>query len=190
MMRILGTAPRRLGFIVAALAIVLDQASKAFLLFAGPQFANCAPCRTGSGVCHICEPIALLPVLNLTMVWNRGVSFGLFPADSLGGRLFLIVFSLLVVVGLTVWLWRARGVLVPLGIGLVIGGALGNVIDRARFGAVADFFHFHAFGYDWYVFNVADAAIVVGVAVLIYESVFGERSGQQAQARGSSDYGK
>ncbi len=176
--------PNVLGLIVALVAIAVDQAVKAYFLFAGPYFAACAPCRVATEACHICDPIRMLPVLNLTMVWNQGVSFGLFPADSAAGLWFLIGFSLVVVAGLSVWLWQARDRLVALGIGLVIGGALGNVVDRVRFGAVADFFHFHAFGYDWYVFNVADAAIVVGVAFLLYESIFGERRGVETQARG------
>lgn len=175
---------RALGFVTALLAIVIDQAVKAYFLFGAPGFATCAPCRMAFERCHICDPIVVLPFLNLTMVWNRGVSFGLFPADSAAGRWFLITFSVVVVAGLAVWLWQTRERLVGIGIGLVIGGALGNVVDRVRFGAVADFFHFHAFGYDWYVFNVADAAIVVGVAVLVYESVFGERRGAETQAKG------
>lgn len=152
---------RALGLWVAGLAFVLDQAVKLILL-EGFDFKSMAP--------H--EGFRVTPFFNLVMVWNPGVSFGLFPAQSLFGRLFLLGFSAAVVAFLVWWLWRTVDRLLALGIGLVVGGALGNMVDRVRFGAVADFFHFHAFGYDWYVFNVADAAIVVGVGLLIYESLF------------------
>jgi signal peptidase II len=172
-------SPRALGVLVAILAFLLDQGVKTlFLQRFG--FAHMAPD----------EAIAVGPFFNLVMVWNKGVSFGLFPADSAAGRLFLIGFSVLVVGALGYWLSQAKDRLTAIGIGLVIGGALGNVLDRFRFGAVADFFHLHAFGYDWYVFNVADAGIVAGVILLLYESVLGQgqlRSGPRPAATGSPD---
>jgi signal peptidase II len=166
-------APRRLGLLVAVLAFILDQGQK-LLFLKGLGFAHMAPNET----------IEVLPFFNLVMVWNNGVSFGLFPADSEAGRLFLIGFSVAVVLALAFWLSQTRDRLTAIGIGLVIGGALGNVLDRLRFGAVADFFHLHAFGYDWYVFNVADAGIVAGVGLLLYESLIGQ--GQQARGTGST----
>jgi signal peptidase II len=151
--------PRRLGWLVALAAFLADQASKNLVLY-GLAFRALGPAAR----------IDVLPFMNLVMVWNRGVSYGLFQAGSAAGTLLLIVFSLIAVVLLSWWLSRAQRRTIALGLGLVIGGALGNVIDRALYGAVADFFHFYAFGHDWYVFNVADAAITVGVAVLLLDS--------------------
>lgn len=153
--------PRLLGFSVALATLAADQASKLLLLF-GFGFAEMLPG----------ERVVVLPFFNLVMVWNRGISFGLIPAEGLWGTVALGLFALAAVAALGWWLWRAEKPFVAIPIGLVIGGALGNLVDRVVYGAVADFFHFHAFGYDWYVFNVADAAITVGVAALLYDAVF------------------
>lgn len=130
--------------------------------------------------------VALLPVLNLTMVWNRGVTFGLL--NGLGGAAYLVlaVVALAVVAALGVWLWRAERVLVAVALGAVAGGAIGNAIDRMRFGAVVDFIHAHAFGWSWYVFNVADAAIVCGVAALILDGLRGRESASDLLAERQS----
>jgi signal peptidase II len=118
--------------------------------------------------------IVLLPVLNLTMVWNQGVTFGLLHGLGAWGHILLAGVALAVVVALGVWLRRAESRLVAVAIGAIAGGAIGNVIDRLRFGAVVDFIHVHAAtpwgDVSWYVFNVADAAIVCGVAALIVDS--------------------
>ena len=118
--------------------------------------------------------MALLPVLNLTMVWNRGVTFGLL--NGLGGAAHwvLAVVAMVVVAALGVWLWRAEAAVGGGGARRGGGGAVGNVIDRIRFGAVVDFIHAHAFGWSWYVFNVADAAIVCGVAALMLDGLRGQ----------------
>ena len=159
--------PQRLGLMAAIGIFVLDQAVKLYFLF-GLGFAGMRPG----------EAIPVGPFFNLVMVWNKGVSFGLFAADSVAGRIFLLSFSALVVAGLIYWLLKTKELMSVIGIGFVIGGALGNMLDRLRYGAVADFFHLHAFGYDWYVFNIADAAIVAGVGLLLYESLLGrERPG-------------
>lgn len=160
--RLMRGDPRIPGAVTAVLAMVIDQLSKALLLY-GAGFIHFAPG----------DVIRVTPFLNLVMVWNRGVSFGLFQMDDATGRFLLLAFSGTVVVLLAFWLARAKNAALALGIGLVIGGAVGNMIDRIFLGAVADFFHLHAFGYDWYVFNVADAAIVFGVGVLMFESLFG-----------------
>ncbi len=152
--------PRDQGLMAAAAALVADQGSKLLLLYAF-GFAGMSP------FAHI----DILPFFNLVMVWNRGVSYGLFPASGPGGTALLVTFSLAAVGGLGFWLWRSGRRTLCVGLGLIIGGALGNLIDRLVYGAVADFFHFHAFGYDWYVFNVADAAIVVGVLALLYDAL-------------------
>src|SRR5690606_16310794 len=113
--------------------------------------------------------------LRLTMVWNRGVSFGLFRADQDLTRWLLTGFSLVVAVILTIWARRADRRLLAVALGLVIGGAIGNAIDRARFGAVADFIDVSQLYFPW-VFNVADSGITVGVALLLLDSLRRERS--------------
>src|SRR5476651_1478349 len=123
--------------------------------------------------------VVLLPVLNLTMVWNSGVTFGLLNGLGSWAHVVLAVVALTVVVALGFWLRRAESRLVAVAIGAVAGGAIGNVIDRVRFGAVIDFIHAHVdtpWGdFSWYVFNVADAAIVCGVAALILDSQLSKR---------------
>ena len=115
--------------------------------------------------------VRLLPVLNLTMVWNRGVTFGLLNSSGRWSAP-LLVLGALVIVATARRLAAAGGAaLVAVALGAIAGGAVGNVIDRLRFGAVVDFIHAHAFGWSWYVFNVADAAIVCGVAALIVDGM-------------------
>lgn len=121
--------------------------------------------------------LVVTPFFDLVMVWNRGISYGLFQQDSEAGRWALVVFTLAAIGLLTLWLATAVRRLTAGALGLVMGGAAGNLVDRLVHGAVADFFHLHAFGYSWYVFNVADATIVAGIAALLYESVFGRHSG-------------
>ena len=121
---------------------------------------------------------------DLVMAWNKGVSYGLFQAETTIGRVALILFALLVVGGLGLWLAKAQLKTTAVAIGLVIGGALGNVLDRFVYGAVADFFSFHAFGFYWYIFNVADIWIVMGVGLILLESVlpgvFGPANSEQS----------
>lgn len=143
----------RLGLAIAALTLVLDQASKLYLLF-----------RTELPISY---PWAITPFFDLTMVWNWGISYGLFQQHSEWGRWGLTAFKLGAAIFLTFWLRRATGRLEAAGIGLIIGGAIGNAIDRIVHGAVFDFAHFHIGSFSWYVFNVADAAIVVGVAAML-----------------------
>ena len=150
-----------------ALAILaLDQASKWWILWVYDL-----PNRLS---------VAILPNLNLTMVWNRGITFGLLRSDSDWGAALLALVALGVVVALAAWLLRAERLRVALALGAVAGGAVGNVIDRIRYGAVVDFIHAHAWGWSWYVFNVADAAIVCGVGVLLFDSLFAPRTGNPA----------
>jgi len=119
------------------------------------------------------ERIELTPFLDLILVWNKGVSYGLFQQHSLWGRAALGLFSLLAVIALTIWLARSRQTrFTAIAIGLVMGGALGNGLDRLIRPGVADFFSLHAFGYSWYIFNIADMAIVAGVAMLLYDALF------------------
>jgi signal peptidase II len=152
-------SPRDLGLAVAAAALLLDQGSKILMLY-------------GFGFIHMTTgSVPILPFFNLVMVWNPGVSYGLFKATGPGGTALLALFSLTAVALLGWWLWNSTRRALTIGLGLVIGGALGNLIDRLIYGKVADFFHFYARGYDWYVFNVADAAITFGVIALLYDAL-------------------
>ena len=152
------TFPRE-GAIVAAAALAADQIFKNVMLYGLDFKAK-----------DLFARIEVTSFFDLVMVWNRGVSYGLFQAGGLTGTIILSVFSLVAVAALSWWLRSADRRLLAWGLGLVIGGALGNVIDRILYGAVADFFYFHAFGRDWYVFNVADAAITVGVVALLVDA--------------------
>jgi signal peptidase II len=148
------------GLAAAAIALIADQGCKILMLY-GFGFVNMAPG----------DAIDILPFFNLVMVWNPGVSYGLFPAHWPLGAALLDIFSLAAVAALGYWLWNATRPALAVGLGLVIGGALGNLVDRLIYGKVADFFHFYAFHYDWYVFNLADCAITFGVAALLYDAL-------------------
>lgn len=109
---------------------------------------------------------------DLVMAWNQGVSYGLFEAQTATGVAVLAGFAIAVIIGLGLWLARVDHKVTALAIGLILGGALGNVYDRIFYGAVADFFSFHAFGFYWYIFNIADVWIALGVGLIILESVW------------------
>jgi signal peptidase II len=148
----------KLGLTAAAIALVLDQVSKfAFydLLVAKEQRA-----------------IEVLPFFNLVTVWNYGISFGMFNSGSASGSIIFVGLALAIVVALLVWLRNVTTPLVAAALGLVIGGAIGNVIDRLRFGAVFDFLDFHAAGWHWPAFNIADSAICIGVFLLCIDALF------------------
>lgn len=115
--------------------------------------------------------LVLLPVLNFVLVWNHGVTFGLFNGLGGFGIVLLAGVALAVVTALGVWLWNTERLITTLAIGAIAGGAIGNVLDRLRYGAVVDFIQAHIGAYSWYVFNVGDAAIVCGVGVLMAESL-------------------
>jgi signal peptidase II len=166
------TEPRlfRHGLIVAVLILVADQVSKWWVLKV--LFGLAEPITTASWA----PPIRITGFLDFAMVWNYGISFGLLAGDAPLVRWGLSAVAVAVVAGLLVWLARNDRGLVALGVGLIIGGAIGNVIDRLRFGAVADFLHFHAGEYSFWVFNLADSAISIGVMLLIADSLFGRRT--------------
>ena len=138
-------------------ALVADQASKYWILDIYDL-----PTR---------ESVALLPGLNLTMVWNHAITFGMLGGAGAAGRIIFSIAALLIVAGLGVWLARTTRRWVAVALGLIMGGAIGNVIDRLRFGAVVDFIHAHAYGHSWPVFNIADAMIDCGVAILIIDNM-------------------
>jgi signal peptidase II len=145
-----------LGFSAALITLILDQATKLYTLFVFDL-----PLK---------EPVVLTPFVNLIVVWNRGISYGLFQQDGDLGRWLLIGVSILASIGLSFWIRRTKAKLLALSLGLIVGGAMGNVIDRLAYGAVFDFIQFHIGDWSWYVFNVADAAIVAGVIGLLYDS--------------------
>ena len=152
----------RSGLVIAAITLVLDQLSKWWILYELDL-----PARRNVPLFEI-GPIGL----DLTMVWNRGVTFGLLSGDSEWNQIFLAGLAGVIALVLLRWLWKAENRLVAVALGLVIGGAIGNIIDRFRFGAVVDFVDAHGWGWHWYVFNVADAGIVVGVTLLLVDALF------------------
>ena len=113
--------------------------------------------------------IEVLPFFNWVMVWNEGISFGMFQN---GGTMFLIIATTIVSLLFAIWLSRTTGWLQSISLGMVIGGAMGNVIDRLHFGAVVDFLNFHVMGWHYPAFNVADSAITIGIALLVFDGVF------------------
>jgi signal peptidase II len=147
------------GFVlcVALICLLLDQGSKLWLLH-------------GFDLAHR-GPVPILPFLDIVLVWNRGISYGLFQQDGMMGRTILAAFTVAASIGLWVWSVRAERRFLSLALALVIGGALGNGIDRILYGAVVDFVHFHAGSFSWYVFNLADVWIVAGVIGLLYDGL-------------------
>lgn len=143
------------GLIIAVLALAADQLNKYWMI---------EIYRLGDR-----GRVAVTSYLDLVMLWNPGISFGQLPQDSDLGRYLLIGFSIAAAIGLTIYLAYAHSRLIAASIGLIIGGAIGNVIDRIVHGAVADFFSFHYAGYYWYVFNIADVAITLGVFGLLID---------------------
>ncbi len=150
------------GLAVAAASVALDQASKLWLLYAFDL-----PGRAR---------VSVTPFVDLVVTWNAGISYGLFQQQGLFGLWALLAFKVVAVVLLWVWLARASSRLTAAALGLIIGGALGNAIDRLHWPGVMDFVFFHidatSWSFHWYVFNVADVVIVAGVAALLYDSLW------------------
>jgi len=158
--------PLRAGIIAALVALALDQASKLWLLYVFDLGRR--------GV------VRVTPFFDLWLAWNVGISFGWFQNDSLIAQVILNLVKAAAVIALAVWMAWSRTMLATIALGLIIGGAIGNAIDRFAYGAVLDFalFHIEISGktYNWYVFNLADVAIVAGVAALLYDSLLGARA--------------
>jgi len=160
----------RLGLLIAAAAAALDQLGK----FAVLRYFGEPGCGGHRAV--------VTSFLDLVVTCNRGVSFGLF---NRGDALNVIVFSVIaagVVALLLVWLWRVRSAFLAAAIGLVIGGAIGNVIDRLRLGGVVDFLYFHVGAWYWPAFNLADSAICLGVAAMLIDGLLGRRPTGEAKS--------
>lgn len=157
---------RRLGLALLALTVVLDQLSKSWVI---GYFDTRGP--TMGGV----PQRAVTPFFNLILTWNRGMSFGLFNRDTPWNTALFSLLAAVIVTGLLIWLWRTESALVAAAIGLVSGGAIGNVVDRLRLGAVTDFLDFH--WYDWHfaTFNLADSSITVGVGLLLLDALLNRR---------------
>ena len=157
------TAPLRSGLFAAVVTLIADQASKLWLLDI-------------FDIVHR-APVRVTPFFDLVLAWNIGISFGWLQNDSQMAQLSLMAIKAIAVVLLAIWMIRSHTVLATVALGMIIGGAIGNTIDRLAYGAVVDFalFHIEIGGqtYNWYVFNIADVAIVVGVAALLYDSFIG-----------------
>ncbi len=161
------------GLVIAAVVCLLDQASKLYLLFVFDLGVN--------------GPVRLGPFFDFVLTRNTGISYGLFQDQGPLGQAVLLGIKVLAVALLWVWLARASGRLAALSLGLIIGGAVGNAIDRLAYGWVADFVLFHIstaqWRFNWYVFNLADVAIVAGVLGLLYESVIGDRAAKAPRSK-------
>jgi signal peptidase II len=157
------TSRLRPGVIAAIAVLALDQASKLWLLFVFDLAHRGA--------------VKVTPFFDLVLAWNVGISFGWFQSDNQIAQIILMMIKAVAVIVLAIWMARSRTLIATVGLGLIIGGAVGNAIDRFAYGAVVDFALFHvqigANTFNWYVFNLADVAIVAGVAGLLYDSSWG-----------------
>jgi signal peptidase II len=157
------TSLLRSGVIAAVITLVLDQASKFWLLHV-------------LDIAHR-DAVRVTPFLDLVLAWNTGISYGWFQNEDATGQAILVAVKAVAVIALAIWMARSRTAMATIALGLIIGGAIGNAIDRFTYGAVVDFalFHVQIAGktFNWYVFNLADVAIVAGVAALLYDSFLG-----------------
>ena len=157
------TSRLRPGVLAALAVIALDQASKLWLLFVFDIVHRGA--------------VRVTPFFDLVLAWNTGISYGWFQNESAAGQAVLLAVKAVAVIILAIWMARSRALIATIALGLIIGGAIGNAIDRFAYGAVVDFalFHVQIGGntFNWYVFNLADVAIVAGVAALLYDSFLG-----------------
>ena len=157
------TSHLRPGVIAGIAVVALDQASKLWLLFV-------------FDIAHR-GAVKVTPFFDLVLAWNVGIGFGWFQNDSQIAQIVLMTIKAVAVIILAIWMARSRTLIATVALGLIIGGAIGNAIDRFAYGAVVDFalFHVQIGGntFNWYVFNLADVAIVAGVAALLYDSFLG-----------------
>jgi signal peptidase II len=153
----------QMGGLIAVISMIADQATKWWVL---------------EGIMQPPRVIPMTPFFNLVLTWNNGVSFGLFNNDNDLNALILSVLAIAIVIFLILWLRKAENKLVAIGLGLIIGGALGNVIDRGIHGAVVDFLDFYINAYHWPAFNVADSCITIGAVILIFDSLFSPKPEQ------------
>ncbi|MCG2839986.1 signal peptidase II [Sandaracinobacter sp. RS1-74] len=159
----------RFAYALAAIVFLLDQLVKYWII-------------------HVVKleqavTIPLLPFLSLTWVENRGVSMGMLTADTEVGRWMLVGLTAVIAIVVAFWIRRERAWPEALALGLVLGGAIGNIVDRVRFGYVVDFVHLHAGPWSFYVFNIADAAITIGVVILLVRALIGRSDGQSERSK-------
>ncbi len=151
-----------IGLSIAFAVIVLDQLSKYWIL---------------EHVLETYRNIEITPFFNIVNAWNTGVSFSMFSDSGAIGVIVLSTIAISVVVGLLWWLKKEQSRMLQIALGLIIGGALGNVIDRIRIGAVFDFLDFHLLGHHWPAFNLADSAICVGAIIILIDGLFFNKKG-------------
>lgn len=163
------------GLIIAVIIVICDQWSKIYIF----NLLDETPYQI----------IELLPFLNFVKVYNSGVSFGMFNQIS-HGRIILSTLAIAITIGMCVWLYRVKTKLLIYSLGLVIGGAIGNIIDRVRVGAVYDFIDFHMGGHHWPAFNIADTSIFIGVALLILDSIINKENNKTHTKDESDDVEK
>lgn len=154
------------GIAIASVSLALDQLSKHLLLAHFPENT---------------QAIAITPFFNIVRVWNTGVSFGMFASQR--QPLILSAISTAIVIGLLIWLYRNHNKVISIALGLIIGGAVGNIIDRLRFGAVSDFLDFYIENYHWPAFNVADSSIFIGVVLLCIHTMLWEKKPDEGQGQ-------
>lgn len=155
------------GLILAGLVVVMDQASKLWIVY-------------GLGL-ELGQSISLLPIFNLTLVHNYGISLGLLQAEQDIARYALILVTVGIAIWLLTWLHRVQTPVMAVALGLIIGGAVGNIIDRVRLGYVIDFLHAHAYGWSFYIFNIADAAITIGVGFWLLDMILQSRKSRASE---------
>lgn len=166
-----------IGLIIALITAAIDQVSKIGTMYffgidvreilsLSPQ-VDLYPQGMSESICSL---------VSLSVTWNKGISYGLFQQSTEFGRWLLAGFSVVAILILIYWLRTSKRLLVTFSLGLIIGGALGNAWDRVAYGAVFDFIHLHFHDLSWYIFNVADAAIVIGVAGMIYDALFPQKT--------------
>jgi signal peptidase II len=154
----MAVSPRYIGIWTMLATLFADQASKLWLIFVYGIEAR--------------QPLRVTSFFDIVYAKNPGISYSLLRAQIGAQRLGLLLLIFAATAFLGVWLWKARTKLAALGLGLIVGGALGNFYDRLAYGFVADFYHFHLGTFSWYVFNIADVGIVFGVGILTYDSLF------------------
>ena len=143
------------GLIVIAVVFALDQWTKQLAI---------------DGLSNPFRVIEVTPFMNFVLAWNPGVSFGLFQGQA---PWVMIAATSAITIGFCIWMWRTRDRMLRLALALVVGGAIGNLVDRLRHGAVTDFIDLHVAGYHWPIFNIADSSITIGAALLLIDSLFG-----------------
>ncbi len=143
------------GLVIIAVVFAVDQWTKQLAI---------------DGLSNPHRVIEVTPFMNFLLAWNSGVSFGLFQGQA---PLVMILATAAITVGFLIWMWRTRDRLLGIALALVVGGAVGNLVDRLRHGAVTDFIDMHVAGYHWPVFNIADSAITIGAVLLLIDSLFG-----------------